>query len=92
MTCPECDDRNKTSIVYLRSTKRTDLGFTASDPAKGTPHLHDPNLLTEQYECSNGHRFKRVLRVACPSCDHGHEAPLIAKLTPRAKYKPGMAE
>lgn len=92
MTCPECAVRNKNSHVYLRTTMRTDLGFTASAPGPGGPHLHDPNLLTEQYECDNGHRFKRELRIPCPLCAYGHEEPVLTLLTPRAKFKPGMRE
>ncbi|MBK8580627.1 MAG: hypothetical protein IPL86_01910 [Flavobacteriales bacterium] len=92
MTCPECDARNKTSIVYLRKTTRTDLGFSASNPGPGGPHMHDPNMLTEQYECNNGHRFKRELRMACPKCNYGHEEPVTTVLTPRRKFKPGMVE
>lgn len=92
MKCPECLARNKTSIVYTRSSIRTDVGFTASAPGPGGPHLHDPNKLTESFECSNGHRFKRESRIACPKCNYGHEAPTVSILTPRAKFQPGMKE
>ena len=92
MNCPECLARNKTSIVYTRSSVRKDMGFTASAPGPGGPHLHDPNLLTESFECDNGHRYKRVTRVACPKCDYGHGEPVITILTPRAKFQPGVTE
>lgn len=92
MKCPECETRNKTSIVYTRSSSRTELGFTASVPGSGGPHLHDPNKLVETFECSNGHRFKRESCIACPKCDFGHEAPVVTNLTPRAKFQPGSRE
>ena len=92
MNCPECEARNKKCTVYIRSNSRTDLGFTASAPGPGGPHLHDPNKLVESFECSNGHRFKRESRVACPKCEYGHEEPVITLLTPRAKFQPGLSE
>lgn len=92
MTCPECDARNKSSIVYERSSTRTDMGFSASKPGTGGPHLHDPNLLVETFECINGHRFKRESRTACPKCAYGHEEPVVTVLTPRAKFQPGVTE
>ncbi len=92
MKCPECEAKNKSSIVYTRSNHRTDLGFTASAPGPGGPHLHDPNVLVESFECSNGHRFKRESRTACPKCAYGHEEPVVTLLTPRTKYQPGVTE
>ena len=92
MTCPECQAKNKRSIVYSRGTSKTDLGFTASAPGPGGPHLHDPNKLVESYECSNGHRFRRESRIPCPKCDYGHEEANVTMLTPRAKFQPGMKE
>ena len=90
MKCPECEARNKTSIVYIRNTNRTDKGFSASAPGAGGPHLHDPNTVVETFECNNGHRFKRESHIACPKCDYGHEEPQVTVLTPRAKFQPGM--
>ena len=92
MNCPECNSRNKASTVYARNSTKTDLGFTASKPGPGGPHLHDPNVVVETFECSNGHRFKRESRSACPKCSNGHEAPKTSMLTPRSKYQPGMKE
>ncbi len=92
MNCPECELRSKQSIVYTRSSSRTDLGFTASAPGASGPHLHDPNKLVESFECSNGHRFKRESRMGCPKCEYGHEDPVVTILTPRAKFQPGVTE
>lgn len=92
MKCPECETRNKNSIVYSRSSARTELPFIASPPGPGGPHLHDPNKLTESFECSNGHRFKRESTTACSRCDYGHTEPTISLLTPRAKFQPGVTE
>lgn len=92
MNCPECEARNKPATVYTRSSTRTDMGFTASKPGPGGPHLHDPNIVVESFECSNGHRFKRESRNACPKCEYGHEEATVTMLTPRAKFQPGMKE
>lgn len=92
MTCPECEAKNKTSTVYQRSSTRTDMGFKASAPGPGGPHLHDPNIITDAFECTNGHRFKRESRIPCPKCEYGHEEPVITFLTPRAKFQPGITE
>lgn len=92
MNCPECEARNKSSIVYSRKNSKTDLGFSASNPGPGGPHLHDPNVNVESFECSNGHRFKRESRNACPKCTYGHEEPKVTVLTSRAKFQPGMED
>lgn len=92
MTCPECASKNKTSTVYQRSSNRTEKSFQASAPGANGPHLHDPNVLTEAFECTNGHRFKRESRIRCPRCEYGHEEPVITMLTPRWKFEPGVTE
>lgn len=92
MTCPDCRAKNKKTIVYSRGTTRTDLGFSASTPGPGGPHLHDPNKQVESFECVNGHRFRVETRVPCPKCEYGHGEPTVVMLTPRAKFQPGMKE
>lgn len=92
MLCPECQAKNKTSTVYLRGSTLTDLGYSASAPGPGGPHLHDPNVLSEAFECTNGHRFKRETRKPCPKCSYGHGEPVFTILTPRAKFQPGVTE
>ena len=71
MICQQCKAQGKKSQVidpgiYL-STCMSVLRYYDED---GAYHLHDPNGMTKQYRCSNGHHWADVERTPCPSCDY----------------------
>lgn len=63
--------------VFHTGESATLADWTPYTDAKGRYHSHDPNVVTEHFECSNGHRWqtRRLPACPCPSCDYGGHIP-----------------
>jgi len=57
MICPECKKENKKSRVYLGSSFTTLMAPVPYYDEDGRLHVHDPNITTISYSCSNGHSW-----------------------------------
>ncbi len=57
MMCPECVKEGKKSCVYIGTSTTTLLAWTPYYDEDGGYHNENPNRITTQYSCSNGHRW-----------------------------------
>lgn len=55
MICPECEKENKKSIVVEEGSSKTLMACLPFFDTNGDKHLHDSNIITTKYRCSNGH-------------------------------------
>lgn len=69
--CPICLDQGWKSRVHGGDGGyRTLMAFSSFWDEAGVRHSHDPNWLTSQYQCSNGHAFAVKSRQPCPAGDY----------------------
>lgn len=76
MKCSECVENDLKSTVQSRGATQTLLGWMGpSWHEEGVRHSHDPNTITEGFECSNGHSWvvKRKPQCRAANCDYGQE-------------------
>lgn len=71
LTCPQCKEENKRSIIYESRTSISTLAsYRPFFDEEGNRHNHDSNIYTKSYTCSNGHKFtksskkRRLVRLA----------------------------
>ena len=62
MKCPKCEEEGKRSKVYVGGSSSTLLGWTPYYDEDGNYHNNDPNRITTNYSCSEGHNFMIVRR------------------------------
>ncbi len=82
MKCPECVGSNQRSKVYSRGSTSTLMGGGAPFyDEDGEYHAHDPNKITDGWQCSNGHSFAETRTRPCPSrkCEYGKSPEQIAE-------------
>lgn len=82
MKCPFCQEEGKKSIVTPHGGTSTLLGFSTYYDEDGNYHSHDPNKLTKDYSCSNGHKWFETFKPECPNpaCTYGSDTLTITKL------------
>jgi hypothetical protein len=68
MFCKECKAENKKSKVYVGSQTTTLLGWFPYYDEDGEFHNHDPNTITTNYSCSNGHIWSEKTKSKCMTC------------------------
>lgn len=66
MICPQCREENKKSFVYSNGSTRTLLCANEFYDEEGIWHIHDSNITTSHYSCSNGHTFDKKTQGKCP--------------------------
>ena len=73
MICPQCKSEDKKSNVYPSpyslTTSMCSNEFYDSD---GKYHSHNPNTVSRQYSCSNGHNWGESIKGKC-WCGWGEE-------------------
>jgi len=57
MKCPVCEKKGLKSTVYPCCSTATLLWNEPYYDEDGKYHDHDPNAVTTDYHCSNGHRW-----------------------------------
>jgi len=73
MKCVECVAEGKRSKVNIGMTTVTAAGIHSFYDEDGNIHVHDPNIRSTQYSCSEGHTWTDQRRSECVRCDYGKE-------------------
>ena len=60
MICEQCKREGKKSKVYVGRSTRTAVAWISYYDEDGHYVGGDPNVTTTEYDCSNGHRFRKV--------------------------------
>lgn len=68
MRCRYCVKDGKESNLYLKNSSSTDMAGQTFYGKDGLFHDHDPNWHSEEYQCSNGHKFMRGILTGCKAC------------------------
>lgn len=65
--CKECQSEGKKSRIQPGSTLKTLHGFKPFYDEDGKLHAHDPNRETQEFTCSNNHKWteKRYPKCSC---------------------------
>lgn len=71
MICKKCQEQGSLSTVRVLGTKKGDIPKDFFFDEEGVEHSHDPNIVTTQLRCSNGHRFEEK---SCWGCHCGYAA------------------
>jgi hypothetical protein len=58
MICKECQSRGVKSSIHELGSMTTLMGVSRSWDEDGNERLHDPNVTTTHYRCSNGHEWE----------------------------------
>lgn len=70
MKCPECVKLGQRSQV--RGGEGTVTSHLLVDrfwDEEGATHVHDPNVITSYFDCSEGHAFQQRRLRSCPAGD-----------------------
>lgn len=57
LKCPTCVEEDKESFIRVFPGSRTALFAQPFYDKEGRYHVHDPNVTTYNYKCSNGHEW-----------------------------------
>ena len=77
MICEMCREAGKTSTVRVLNTKEPQIPKDHFWDEDGNEHHHNPNIVTTNFRCSNGHRFEEI---SSWECHCGYKA-CVAKTT-----------
>ena len=61
--CPECEKTGLRSKVYEMRSSTTAMWRDAYYDEDGVYQSCDPNWITTEYRCSNGHKWEETARV-----------------------------
>lgn len=70
MKCPTCVSENERSIVHVRGSRSGQLPKDHYFDEDGEEHIHNPNVVVTEYECSNHHRFAERSSWQCHVCGY----------------------
>lgn len=65
MICEMCREAGETSIVRVLGTKETLIPKDHYWDEEGQEHLHNPNIVTTKFRCSNGHQITEISSWEC---------------------------
>ncbi len=65
MICPQCKKEGKKSKVYVSMGTSTLLFCPPLYDEDGKYHDHDSNITTQEYTCSNGHKWATETHGSC---------------------------
>jgi len=57
INCPVCRENGSDSQVMITSESQTYMKCLPYIGKGGKQHLHDSNIFSTEYECSNGHKW-----------------------------------
>jgi hypothetical protein len=72
MICPECEEQEITPVrIYEMGSTSTLLGWRGPYHDEDGRHVHDPNIVTSTFQCSNDHVWFTKDKRRCPNnaCD-----------------------
>jgi hypothetical protein len=64
--CPVCQQKGLKSKVFVGGARITAMCAEAFYDEEGIYHCHDPNIMTRDYRCSNGHVWQVKGHGNCP--------------------------
>lgn len=67
--CPDCREGGLTSRVTVGPSTVTCMAGQQFYDEQGRFHDHDPNTMTTQYSCSNGHVWSSQQLMSCRVCE-----------------------
>lgn len=67
MKCPMCESENKTSEVTSLGGVSTLLHCSPFFDDLRAYHIHDENIATFKYKCSNNHSWEKIIKHPCPA-------------------------
>lgn len=73
MICPVCKKEGKKSRITIGESSCTLMNPMSYYDEDGRFHSHDPNAVTTNHSCSNGHKFQYGFFKSCPNCAFGDE-------------------
>lgn len=65
MICEQCKKEGRKSRVFPGASECTLMMYMRFYDEDGREHLHDPNVTTTYYSCSNGHSWREDTRHKC---------------------------
>jgi len=65
MICPKCKEDGLESFVFEGSSTIALMGCFVYYDKEGNRHIHDPNIITTHYTCSNGHSWVEQTKNKC---------------------------
>ena len=63
--CPQCKKEGKKSMVYPYVAFKTLMYCAPFYDPEGRFHIHDSNVTTTEYSCSNGHEWTEKTSGEC---------------------------
>jgi hypothetical protein len=69
LTQTKCPYDRCNSMLHYRGGEVTMLNVKFYYDREWNEHLHDPNIRTDNYKCSNGHCIRHVFRQGCAQAD-----------------------
>ena len=63
--CPQCMQEQTPSTVKVAGQHSTMVYCAPFFDEDGRQHIHDSNVVTTDYECSNGHRWRQQSSGTC---------------------------
>jgi hypothetical protein len=67
MRCPTCVSEGERSTVTVGGGSVTLMHSSPFFDEDGAYHSHDPNIHTQSYACSRGHRWTEQTKAKCPA-------------------------
>lgn len=67
MICDKCKEEGLKSTVWPGSTMSTAMSINRYYDEDGNYHLHDGNVSSSSFSCSNGHSWSVKTKSRCPS-------------------------
>jgi len=68
MICEECKKEGLESRVYTGMCSKLMAYYEPFYDENGQYHLHDANVKTQHYYCSNEHEWREKSMKSCPTC------------------------
>lgn len=65
MKCKECVKENLKSQVSIGSTTTTCMGYNNYYDEDGKYHFHNPNIVSTEMRCTNGHTWSEKSKPSC---------------------------
>lgn len=92
MICEKCKQENKTSTVTQQGGQTTLCGYFSFYDEDGKYHLHDENIASNSYSCSNGHKWFIGTNPPCQTCNFDWLSDEQCKANSTPRYYEGDNE
>lgn len=79
--CPECQKEGRSSTIRCLGQSSTLMGYDPFYDEQGIYHIHDPNIITRAFKCSNEHQWEEKSLPACPAPNCEKNAGFVASFS-----------